>query len=85
MDCMLGSWISPGLADIVFRSSKIPPFVTKESITASPDRKLSVVCDVSADSTNPFSPGSYPQTPAMSFTNNSPCRSPHLYKNHDLR
>ena len=40
----------------IYLSSKIPPFVTMETLQ-SPDRKLSVVCDVSADSTNPLTPG----------------------------
>jgi len=40
----------------IYLSSKIPPFVTLETLQ-SPDRKLSVVCDVSADSTNPLTPG----------------------------
>ncbi|TQS36769.1 hypothetical protein Golomagni_02771 [Golovinomyces magnicellulatus] len=39
----------------IYLSSKIPNFVDKESLNV-PDRKLSVVCDVSADTTNPFNP-----------------------------
>ncbi|KAK5016022.1 Saccharopine dehydrogenase, partial [Cryomyces antarcticus] len=33
----------------------IPPFLNKESL-ASPDRHLSVICDVSCDTTNPHNP-----------------------------
>ncbi|OIW23583.1 saccharopine dehydrogenase [Coniochaeta ligniaria NRRL 30616] len=39
----------------IYLSSKIPPFVTIETLK-SPERKLSVICDVSADSTNPLTP-----------------------------
>lgn len=40
----------------IYLSSKIPPFVTIDTLK-SPERKLSVICDVSADSTNPLTPG----------------------------
>lgn len=39
----------------IYLSKPIPPFVNAESL-ASPDRKLSVVCDVSCDTTNPHNP-----------------------------
>jgi len=39
----------------IYLTSKIPNFVNMESLQV-PDRKLSVVCDVSADTTNPFNP-----------------------------
>ncbi|KAF2193102.1 Formate/glycerate dehydrogenase catalytic domain-like protein [Zopfia rhizophila CBS 207.26] len=39
----------------IYLSQPIPPFVNKESL-ASPNRKLSVVCDVSCDTTNPHNP-----------------------------
>ncbi|KAI1338353.1 saccharopine dehydrogenase [Xylariaceae sp. FL0016] len=39
----------------IYLNSKIPHFVNKESLQ-SPNRKLSVVCDVSADTTNPNNP-----------------------------
>ncbi|QKX56927.1 uncharacterized protein TRUGW13939_04035 [Talaromyces rugulosus] len=39
----------------IYLSAKIPPFINSESL-ASPDRTLSVVCDVSADTTNPNNP-----------------------------
>lgn len=39
----------------IYLSTKIPPFVDGPSL-ASPDRKLSVVCDVSCDTTNPNNP-----------------------------
>lgn len=39
-------------------SSKIPPFVTIDTLKQA-ERKLSVICDVSADSTNPLTPGMY--------------------------
>lgn len=39
----------------VYLSSSIPPFVTRESV-ASPDRTLSVVCDVSCDPNSPHNP-----------------------------
>jgi len=39
----------------IYLSSKIPPFVDTKSL-ANPDRKLSVICDVSADTTNPHNP-----------------------------
>ncbi|KKY38373.1 putative saccharopine dehydrogenase [Diaporthe ampelina] len=41
----------------IYLASKIPHFVNTESLNAAgADRKLSVVCDVSADTTNPFNP-----------------------------
>ncbi|KAK4110458.1 Formate/glycerate dehydrogenase catalytic domain-like protein [Canariomyces notabilis] len=39
----------------IYLTSKIPNFVNMESLQT-PDRKLSVVCDVSADTTSPFTP-----------------------------
>ena len=39
----------------IYLSAKIPPFIDAPSL-ASPDRKLSVVCDVSCDTTNPHNP-----------------------------
>ena len=39
----------------IYLSQPIPPFVNKESLKA-PGRKLSVVCDVSCDTTNPHNP-----------------------------
>ncbi|KAK3945379.1 hypothetical protein QBC46DRAFT_372078 [Diplogelasinospora grovesii] len=39
----------------IYLNSQIPHFVNKESLNT-PNRKLSVVCDVSADTTNPFNP-----------------------------
>ncbi|KAI0023822.1 hypothetical protein F4780DRAFT_776446 [Xylariomycetidae sp. FL0641] len=39
----------------IYLNSKIPHFVNHDSLMT-PDRKLSVVCDVSADTTNPFNP-----------------------------
>ncbi|KAK0733575.1 hypothetical protein B0T26DRAFT_745609 [Lasiosphaeria miniovina] len=39
----------------IYLTSKIPNFVNLESLQV-PDRKLSVVCDVSADTTSPFTP-----------------------------
>jgi len=41
----------------IYLSSKIPPFMTRESISAAgKDRRVSVVVDVSCDTTNPFNP-----------------------------
>src|SRR6267154_5470284 len=41
----------------IYLSSSIPPFLTKDQIIASgKDRRLSVVVDVSCDTTNPFNP-----------------------------
>ncbi|KAK3694247.1 hypothetical protein B0T22DRAFT_369535 [Podospora appendiculata] len=40
----------------IYLTSKIPNFVNLESLNSTPDRKLSVVCDVSADTTSPFTP-----------------------------
>ena len=39
----------------IYLSSKIPNFVDMQSLDT-PNRKLSVVCDVSADTTNPNNP-----------------------------
>lgn len=39
----------------IYLSDEIPPFLNEESLS-SPDRKLSVVCDVSCDTTNPHNP-----------------------------
>ncbi|USW57707.1 Putative alanine dehydrogenase/pyridine nucleotide transhydrogenase, NAD(H)-binding protein [Septoria linicola] len=39
----------------IYLSAKIPPFIDQSSL-ASPNRKLSVVCDVSCDTTNPHNP-----------------------------
>ncbi|EED19653.1 saccharopine dehydrogenase Lys1, putative [Talaromyces stipitatus ATCC 10500] len=39
----------------IYLSAKIPPFVNAETLS-SPKRTLSVVCDVSADTTNPHNP-----------------------------
>jgi saccharopine dehydrogenase (NAD+, L-lysine-forming) len=39
----------------IYLSEPIPPFLNRETIS-SPDRKLSVVCDVSCDTTNPHNP-----------------------------
>jgi len=39
----------------IYLTSQIPHFVNRESLKDT-DRKLSVVCDVSADTTNPFNP-----------------------------
>jgi saccharopine dehydrogenase (NAD+, L-lysine forming) len=39
----------------IYLSEPIPPFLNKESLS-SPNRKLSVVCDVSCDTTNPHNP-----------------------------
>ncbi|KAJ5362633.1 hypothetical protein N7541_003477 [Penicillium brevicompactum] len=40
----------------IYLSSKINPFVNIESLNNSPNRNLSVICDVSADTSNPFNP-----------------------------
>ncbi|MCJ1309911.1 Saccharopine dehydrogenase [Agyrium rufum] len=39
----------------IYLSEKIPPFVNRESL-GKPGRKLSVICDVSCDTTNPNNP-----------------------------
>lgn len=39
----------------IYLSSKIPPFINAATLS-SPNRRLSVVCDVSADTTNPNNP-----------------------------
>ncbi|KAJ6187690.1 hypothetical protein N7519_002598 [Penicillium mononematosum] len=39
----------------IYLSAKIPPFVNVESLSA-PNRTLSVICDVSADTSNPLNP-----------------------------
>ncbi|RDH20090.1 cysteine proteinase [Aspergillus niger ATCC 13496] len=43
------------LVNCIYLSAQIPPFVTPETLT-SPKRRLSVICDVSADTTNPHNP-----------------------------
>jgi saccharopine dehydrogenase (NAD+, L-lysine-forming) len=41
----------------IYLSSSIPPFLNRDQIIASgKDRRLSVVVDVSCDTTNPFNP-----------------------------
>jgi hypothetical protein len=52
----------------IYLSSKIPNFVDMESLDT-PNRKLSVVCDVSADTTNPNNPIPIvsPRIPSNSF------------------
>lgn len=47
----------------IYLSSKIPHFVDLDSLKV-PGRQLSVVCDVSADTTNPYNPGEsmFPKT-----------------------
>jgi saccharopine dehydrogenase (NAD+, L-lysine-forming) len=41
----------------IYLSSSIPPFVTQETIAQSGEnRRLSVIVDVSCDTTNPFNP-----------------------------
>jgi len=40
----------------IYLNSSIPPFVTRESLSAQEDRRLSVIVDVSCDTTNPFNP-----------------------------
>jgi saccharopine dehydrogenase (NAD+, L-lysine-forming) len=39
----------------IYLSAKIPPFIDAKSLST-PNRKLSVVCDVSCDTTNPHNP-----------------------------
>jgi len=39
----------------IYLSSKIPPFVTLESLSK-PGRRLRTICDVSCDPTNPYNP-----------------------------
>ena len=43
------------VVNCIYLSAKIPPFIDQASL-ASPSRKLSVVCDVSCDTTNPNNP-----------------------------
>ena len=52
----------------IYLSSKIPNFVDMKSLDT-PNRKLSVVCDVSADTTNPNNPIPIvrPRIPSNSF------------------
>ena len=66
----------------IYLSTKIPPFVTVETLQ-SPDRKLSVVCDVSADSTNPLTPGKSSLPPPMD-KRLTVCSS-HLHRHYHLR
>lgn len=41
----------------IYLSSYIPPFVTPQTIAAAgPSRRLSVIADVSCDTTNPYNP-----------------------------
>jgi saccharopine dehydrogenase (NAD+, L-lysine-forming) len=41
----------------IYLSSRIPSFITRETISAAAkERRLSVVVDVSCDTTNPFNP-----------------------------
>lgn len=54
----------------IYLSSPIPPFLDANSL-ASPDRRLSVVCDVSCDTTNPHNP-------IPIYTENSTFSSPTL-------
>lgn len=39
----------------IYLSAQIPPFVNVETLS-SPNRRISVICDVSADTTNPHNP-----------------------------
>ena len=52
----------------IYLNSKIPNFVDMKSLDT-PNRKLSVVCDVSADTTNPNNPIPIvrPRIPSNSF------------------
>jgi saccharopine dehydrogenase (NAD+, L-lysine forming) len=54
----------------IYLSSPIPPFLNSDSL-ASPSRRLSVVCDVSCDTTNPHNP-------IPIYTENSTFSSPTL-------
>ena len=40
----------------IYLSQPIPPFIAPEALDTTPSRKLSVVCDVSCDTTNPHNP-----------------------------
>ncbi|KAI8880679.1 hypothetical protein K501DRAFT_190832 [Backusella circina FSU 941] len=40
----------------VYINQKVSPFITQELIDRTPDRKLSVICDVSCDTTSPYHP-----------------------------
>ncbi|THH32013.1 hypothetical protein EUX98_g2182 [Antrodiella citrinella] len=40
----------------IYLSSSIPPFLTRDQIASQPQRRLSVVVDVSCDTTNPHNP-----------------------------
>lgn len=40
----------------IYLSSSIPPFLTREQIAAASPRRLSIVVDVSCDTTNPYNP-----------------------------
>lgn len=46
--------IASSFVNCIYLSAKIPPFIDFDSLN-SPERKLSVVCDVSCDTTNPHS------------------------------
>lgn len=61
-DVCIGAMISCTTADkpqifvnCIYLSAAIPPFIAPESLNST-DRKLSVVCDVSCDTTNPHNP-----------------------------
>ncbi len=69
----------------IYLSKKIPPFVTIDTLR-SPDRKLSVVCDVSADATNPLTPGeSGLIPPCCRMPQLTSLRSTELHGHNDLR
>ena len=78
----------------IYLNSKIPHFVNKDSLQ-SPDRRLSVVCDVSADTTNPNNPSesSPPWTVAPNSSNTpyfvatliSSAASSHLHRRDDIQ
>ena len=66
----------------IYLSEEIPPFVSKESLEKSAKRNLSVVCDVSCDTTNPHNPipiytenstFSRPTLPVVGFENPPLC------------
>lgn len=40
----------------IYLSSPIPPFLTREQIASASPRRLSVIVDVSCDTTNPHNP-----------------------------
>ena len=66
----------------IYLSDEIPPFVSKDSLEKSEKRQLSVVCDVSCDTTNPHNPipiytenstFSKPTLPVIGFDNPPLC------------